>query len=197
MNPGELNNKISVMSVKLTGKTYYWEQTSGIWAKVEQLKGNNLFSQVGIGVKSIQFTIRKNSALSLHNAFQWQGKHCFLTNINEVDRGFYEVTAALIDPKLCIIKRTDKPTKDSLNRPVYSAPENITFPGCLVEKYAGHKQENPMAIIEMRYVVVTPKVIELEIGELITIDNVNYEVLVKHTLDEYKNEFEIVFKGDA
>lgn len=197
MNPGEINRKISVMALKSTGNTYYWEQTSNIWAKVEQLKGNNLFSQVGIGVKSIQFTIRKMSALSLHNAFQWQGKHCFLTNINEYGRGFYEVTAALIEPKSCIILRTDKPTKDSLNRPVYSMPEQISFPGCLVEKYTGHKQDNPMSIIEMRYVVVTPKVIELVIGELITIDNVNYEVLVKHTLDEYKNEYEIEYRGEA
>lgn len=196
-NPGELDKRISVLSIVHDENTYTWEESIKLWAKVEQLAGTNLFSRVGLGAKSIKFTIRKNKDLTLHNAFLWQGKHCFLTDINEIDRVLYEVTAALIEPVTCIVERQGKPTRNELNRPIYSDPVKITFPACLTEKYMGHTQNEPMAIKEIRYVLVTPKSIELNCGELVTINNLTYNVLIAHTLDEYKNEYEIMYKGDV
>jgi hypothetical protein len=197
MNPGEFKDKLSVLGLKQTGNTYAWESTSGLWAKAEQLNGNNLFSKVGLGAKSIKFTIRKKSDLTLHNAFGWQGKHCFLTDIIEKDRMYYEVAAALIEPRTCSVERTGEPVLNELNRPIYSEDTTVTFPGCLTEKYLGHTQGEPMATNETRHVLVTPKLIILVVGELVTINNTSYTVIIPHLLDEYKNEYEIMVKEDT
>lgn len=197
INPGEFNNKISVLALKQIENTFLWEQTSSPWAKTEQLSSNNLFSRIGLGAKSIKFTMRKRKDLSLHNAFRWKGKHCFLTDIVEIDRMYYEVTAALIEPRSCSVRRTGKPGLNDLNRPVYGDSETLVFPACLTEKYMGYTQEAPMAIQETRYVLITPKSINLITGELVVIDEIPYTVVIPHTLDEYKNEYEIIAKGDV
>lgn len=196
MNAGEFNEKIAVLVLDKTENIFSWNTKGSIWGKVESLKGKNLFSNVGIGAKSVKFTIRMMS-LTLHNAFLWQGKHCFLTDIVEMNRMYYEVTTAIIEPKICTVERTPEPTLDKLNRPVYAQPELISFPGCLTEKYLGHTQEKPMALVETRYVLVTPKVIELSAGELVTVGNETYIVEIPHTLDEFKNEYEISVRSEA
>lgn len=188
--------KVEVLTLKKTGSQYAWESECSIWVKAEQAKGKNIFSSVGIGAKSIQFTFRKSSKVTLHNAFKWQGRHCFLTDIIETNKENYEVMAALIEPINCTVERTSEPTLDELNRPVYAQPELISFPGCLTEKYLGHAQEKPMAFVETRYVLVTPKAIELSVGELITAGNETYTVEIPHTLDEYKNEYEISVRSE-
>lgn len=197
MNPGELHERFSVLSINKSGNVYTWSVDATAWAKVEVTTKNNLFSRVGIGAKSVNFVIRKRS-LTLHNAFYWNGKHCFLTDIIEnEDRMYYEVTAALIEPRNCTVERTNKPTLDNFNRPIYTEPTIISFPACLTEKYIRQTQEQPMSTIESRYVLVTPKTITLSDGELVTIDNIAYEVLVTHSLDEYKNEYEISVRRNA
>lgn len=196
-NPGKFNEKIDFMEFVKNENTFIWESKSTLWAKVEQLKGNNIFSQVGIGVKSIKFTIRKKSGLTLHNAFKWNKKHCFVTDIIDIDRMYYEVTAALIEPKICSVKRDGEQKLDELNRPVYVSSVIITFPGCLTEKYIGYNQEKPMAVTETKYVLVVPKAIELNPGETVTVADTQYEVTIPHILDEYKNEYEITVKEDV
>ena len=193
----DLKNKIDVLAITDTGNVYEWAAIAQIWAKVEHLNSNNIFTSTGIGAKSIKFTIRKRE-LTLNNAFRWQGKHCFLTNIIETDdRMYYEVTAAIIEPKTCIAEQTGEPTLNELNRPVYGNPTTLTFPGILIEKNLGHMQEKPMATIEIRYFLVTPKGIELDIGDLVVINNVTYNAELLHALDEYKNQYEIAVRSDA
>lgn len=192
MNPGELNEKVYVLKMKKIDNTYSWEQVSSLRAKTERLTSNNLFSRVGLGAKSVKFMIRKKRDLTLHDAFYWNGKHCFLTDIVDIDRMYYEVTAALIEPVLCTVERNKEPILGELNRPIYGeSSHTIKFPVCMTEKYVKQIQEQPMTTIESCYVLVTPKVIELINGELVTINDVAYEVLVSHTLDDYKNEYEI------
>jgi hypothetical protein len=190
INPGEFNEKINVLSISNSNNVYLWLINTSIWSKVEVTTKNNIFSNVGFGAKSIKFIIRKRD-LTLHNALKWNDKHCFLTDIIEIDRMYYEITAALIEPKTCTVERTGAPVLDSLNRPIYSNSNLLTFPGCLTEKYIRHTQDSPMTEIESRYVLVIPKVIDLIDGELVSIDGISYEVLLSHTLDEYKNEYEI------
>ncbi len=197
INPGEFNKKISILKINKILNNYTWDEIKDTWAKVEPISGMNLFSKIGIGVKSIKFTVRKRDGLTLHNAFRWHEKHYFLTDITDIENKYYEVTAALIEPKICIINRVGEPTKNDLNRPVYGDAVSISFPGCIIEKYIGYTQNNPMATSEIRYVVVTPKVIVLDIGELITIDELTYNVLICHTLDEFKNEYEVISEGDV
>ena len=196
MNPGELKERITILSLTEINNNYIWNKETTAWAKVEHLNGTNIFSSVGLGAKSIKLTIRKRN-LTLHNAFMWSGRHCFLTNIVNVERLYFEVTAALVNPKTCAIKREYEPTYNNLNRPVYSEPALITFPGILTEKYLGNIRNDPMTTIETRYILVTPKIITLREGELVTISETDYEVLISHTLDEFKNEYEIVARSDA
>jgi head-tail adaptor len=196
MNSGELTDRISLLELKRYENTYTWEPLAALWAKSERLTGNNLFSKVGLGAKSIKFTIRKWNDLTLHNAFKWNGKHCFLTDIHEIDRMYYEVTAALVEPKVCSIKRTGEPKRNELNRPIYDEPVLITFPGCLIEKYLGQTQNKSMAYTETRYVLVTPKIIDLDEGEIVIIEETPYTVIIPHILDDFKNEYEIMVKED-
>ena len=49
-----------------------------------------------------------------------------------------------------------------------------------------------MAVNTLTYVLVTPKAAALEPGSLAEVDGVPYEVQVAHTLDRWKNEYEIV-----
>lgn len=196
MNPGELKDRIEVLTLSKSNNIYTWITESTIWGKAKRLNSTNIFSKVGIGTKSIKFTIRKRD-ITLHNAFKWKDQHCFLTDIIDIDRMYYEITAALIEPITCTLERTDIPTLNELNRPTYSNPTILTFPGYLTEKYIKNIQEDPMSTIENQYVLVTPKAIELREGELVTIKNIPYEVLVCHILDEYKNEYEISARRNA
>jgi SPP1 family predicted phage head-tail adaptor len=209
LNIGELTDRISVLAIKRDENTYAWEQTYNIWAKVEQLSGNR-FSKSGQVANSIKFTIRKNSSISLHNAFRWQGEHCLLTDIINISSMFQEVRAVLIEPQICTAERTGAPVLNELNRPIYNSIETLTFPGYLQEKYIGHTHEElmlikdmkyvpgePMATTEKKYVLDTPKIVDLIAGEIVTIDDITHTVIMPHTLDEYKNEYEIMAKGDV
>ena len=196
MNPGELKEKISVVALVSDGSNFMWESQKVIWAKAEILNTKNIFSSIGMGARTVKFLVRKQN-LSLHSAFIWKGNHCFLTAINEENRLYYEVLTAIVTISKCHIKREPDPTYNNLNRPVYSEPTLITFPGIVTEKFLGNTQEQPMTTIETRLVLVTPKLIKLEEGELVTINEKDYEVLISHTLDEFKNEYEIISRRNV
>ena len=195
-NPGDLRDKIEIMEIQHLQNNYSWKPVTTAWAQAEQTIKNNIYSNLGYGARQINFLIRKQ-VLTLHKAILWKGKHCFLTDIKEIDRAYFEVTAALIEPIMCSVERTDKPILDGLNRPIYVDSNPIYFPACITEKYIRQTQENPMSTIESSYVLVTPKVVELIDGELVTINNIAYEVLVSHTLDDYKNEYEIRVRSES
>lgn len=195
-DPGELGEQISVLELRHENSTYLWAEQADIWVKAEPQTQKNLFSQVGTGVKSVKFTIWKRD-LTLNNAFLWRGRHCFLTDITDIDCLCCEVTAALIEPQTCSVKQTSTPTKDDLNRPIYAPPEVIIFPACLTEKYLGYTQDRPMAVTETTFVLVTPKAITLTVGELVTVGGFQYTVIIPHELDSYKNEYEVTRKGDV
>lgn len=195
MNPGELRQRIDLLTLNGSDGVYEWDVLDSIWAKAEDMEKANLFSKVGIGAKSARFTIRRRP-LTLHQAFRWQGKHYFLTDIKEIDRMYYEVIAAQIEPRSCIATR--RPTiKNELNRPISGAPTVISFPGCLTERYMGYRQEKPQAVNETSYILVTPKVINLQIADLVKIGEDTYNVQIIHDLDEYKNEYEIAADKEA
>ncbi|WP_169009092.1 hypothetical protein [Faecalispora jeddahensis] len=197
IDPGELNEQIEILEVHLNDTEYAWAKVATAWAKAETAKTRdrkNLFSSVGIGAKSITFMIWKQN-LTLHNAVRWRGKFCFLTSIDDADCSFYEVTTALIEPIICAVTHITT-TKNELKNPVAVKSETITFPAVLTEKYLGFEQREPQAVTETTYVLVTPKVIELSISDLVDVAGKKYCVQVAHTLDEYKNEYEVYRKGE-
>ena len=97
-----LDQAVQVLELKKAGDTYAWEKARRTWAAAEQDARKNLFSSVGIGAHGVTFTIRKSRTLTLHNAFRWRGRFCFLTSIVDGDPGFQVVKAALCDPVDCI-----------------------------------------------------------------------------------------------
>lgn len=199
MKISEMQDLIQILSIEVVDNIYSWKPAVEIWSKAERQANKSIYSNVGQGAKSIKFTIRVHEYdLSLFNAIQWAEQHCFITDlVHSENREYITVTAAMVTPRTCTIKRELEPTYNSLNRPVYSEPDLITFPGILTEKYLGNIQSNPMTTIETSCILVTPKIIMLQVGELVEIAGTSYEVLLAHTLDEYKSEYEIIARRNA
>ncbi len=200
MNVGELSDIINILSVEQVGNVYSWKELNSIFSKVKKSNSRNLYSFFGIGAKSIEFTIRKleYENLTQHNSINWNGLHCVITDIIESDdKEYYVISAALVEPKTCTIKHTSKPTYNNLNNPVYSEPTIITFPAYITEKYVKYTQGQPMTTIESSIILITPKVISLNKGEIVTFNNKEYEVILDHVLDEYRNEYEILQRGNT
>jgi hypothetical protein len=195
INPGELNDKIEILTLSLAGSTYQWSTSDSIWAKAEQLSDNKLLMNRRTAAKSVKFTVRKCS-ISLNNAILWMEKHCIITDITEIDRMYYEITTIVVETKTCVVKRGSV-SLSSLNRPVTNETSELTFPGYLIETYSRKSQEKPMAFIEMRFILKVPDVIKLKAGEIIDIESTSYEVWVPRSLSDYANVYEIRIRRDA
>ncbi len=195
MQAGTFDTPAAVLHLDQQDDTYQWQESGCILVKAEPQSKTNLFSKVGLGQKSIRFTMRKRP-LTLHDAIQWQGKHCFLTDIREIDRMYLEVTTALIDPISCIAFHTAQ-ILDDLNRPAFKNIRIASFPGFLTEKYLGFEQKEVHTETQTTYVLVTPKAIVLQSGDLVQIGDDFYTIKIIHVLDEYKNEYEITEKRDS
>ncbi len=202
MNAGELDNKISILTLTSeesgTDTVYTWSVSSRVWAKIETPEGYTTFSRLGKGERTVKFTIRK-TPLDLTNAILWGDKHCFITHVAEVGRMFYEITTALVEPKTCTYI-TYSTALNALNWPVQTESASLTFPGYLAERFSfgeSYEQKKPMAETTERLALVTPKVIMLEAGALIQAGTKHYTVTAVHDLDGCKNEYELIKKGDA
>lgn len=184
---GDLRERVQVRELIYdpAADAWGWETAFGAWAKAEQSDKTCLFSSVGIGARSVGFTMRKTGRLTLANALLWRGQFCFLSSIADAAQpGMMEVKAALCQTVDC-------------QKDVDSVPPGCKFPGVLTEKYLGHQQETPMGVTTTTLVLVTPKAIALGSGSLVEADGKDYEVLVRHTLDPWKNEYEIRRKEDC
>ena len=182
INAGALRERLEVLELTRSERdgveTWSWESVRRTWARAEVSDKTCLFSSVGIGARRVVFTLRRQD-LTLHQAFRWKGQHCFLTSIVPDGLDHLTVTAALVDIVDCLAGAGE-------------AAPGPRFPGVLTEKYLKHEQETPMAVNTLTYVLVTPKAAALESGSLTEVDGVPYEVQVAHTLDRWKNEYEIV-----
>ena len=195
-DPGEMNEQVTILGLQKADFVYSWVDKTQIWAKADAEATKNLFSEVGNGAKSVKFTVWKQD-FTLHNAFRWNGDFCFLTDITEIDHMYYEVTAAMIEPKTCIQLQGDG-QQDDFRRPEESDPKPVlTFPACLVEKYHGFQKLNPQSQVVTTYVLVTPKEVALVSGDLLKIDGLIYSVQIVHDIENYKNEYEIGRVGEA
>lgn len=195
-NPGKCRDRIEILILHALDDGIQWGVSAATWAHVEPLERTNLFSKAGLGARSVRFTMRRRP-LTLHQAIRWQGRHCFLTDIAPTeDRLRLVVTAALVEPVLCAVERTET-AFDELNRPIETHAAEYTFPACLTEKYVRAEPAEPMTVHETAYVLVTPKAVLLKPGEVVKIGGDAYMVAVRHVLDEYKNEYEVIRKEDA
>ena len=180
-----LDQVIEVLELqKDHGGNYSWQPIRRQWASVDLNTNRNLFSAIGIGARGAIVMLRNGYKPTLYNALRWKGQFLFLTSvIVKKNQGSMEIQAALVDPVDC--------------RENADEGENgVCFPGVLTEKYLKWEQPEPYSLNLLTYVLVTPKAIQLQRGGLVAVSGVNYEVQVAHTLDEYKNEYEIVRTED-
>jgi hypothetical protein len=195
MTAYDLTDRISILELGLSGTAYSWGVSSVAWAKAERTDRISVFSTMGVGRRSVRLTIRQR-ALTPHNAIRWGGLHCFITDIDSTKaRGWMEVTAALIEPTVCSVTR-EVTEVDELKRPVRTVASTLEFPGCLTERFQGRTQELPTAVEESNFVLVTPKAITLKAGELVTVGGASFTVVLTNTLEEYRNEYEIMREAD-
>ena len=194
MNPGELNERVQILTLKTEAGIMRWEVFKNIWAKVEITGKTNYFSKVGMGVLSVKFTMRRQS-LSLYDAICFRGRHYFITGITPISNLHMEVETAKIEPVPCV-QFSNETTLDQLNRPVDEQKPALTFPGMLVEKYLRSNTETGHDEGEITLVLVTPKQVQVDAGKLIEVQGKPYKVTACHMLDEYKNEYEIIRTED-
>ena len=194
MNPGELNERVQILTLKTEAGIMRWEVFKNIWAKVEITGKTNYFSKVGMGVLSVKFTMRRQS-LSLYDALCFRGRHYFITGITPISNLHMEVETAKIEPVPCV-QFSNETILDQLNRPVDEQKPMLTFPGMLVEKYLRSNTETGHDEGEVTLVLVTPKQVQVDAGKLIEVQGNPYKVAVCHMLDEYKNEYEIIRTED-
>lgn len=159
----------------------------------------NLFSSVGIGARGAELILRRQP-LTLHNALLWGEQHLFLSAILPEGRLHLRVQAALVEPVTCLATRTED-TVGEAGRPTTAETMRMTFPGVLTEKYTRYEREETHAENETSYVLVVPKVVQLKASDLVTVQEGPakgvYYVTICHVLDPYKNEYEIVLRGDV
>ena len=189
MDAGKLTERVNLLRLAADGTNYRWAEAGRLWAAAVQKEKTNLFSSVGIGARSVEFTVRR-CGLTLRDAFLWRGKHCFLTSIVDEGKLHWKITAALIEPAACAATRPEK-GKDEQGKLCYTQKPLCSFPGFLTEKYLGFVQREPQGQVEHRLVLVTPKAVTLKTGDLVRTGGDAWAVRVCYLLDEFKNEYEI------
>lgn len=179
VDAGALRERSAVLELRETEEGWAWAQARRTWMSAEAGTGRNLFSAVGVGARDYSLVLRRQR-LTLHNAIAWRGRHLFLTSITPRGRGHLEVHAALVPTADVVCRRTGR-----------------RFPAVLTEKWSGYQREDSHGETNMGFVFVTPKAVTLRVGDLLTSGGRVYAVETAHELDEYKNEYEAAWRGDA
>lgn len=196
---GRLDQLLEVLELRETSSgVWEWVPVRRAWAQVAQTAKTNLFSKVGVGARDAAVVLRRQP-LTLHQALRWKGKHLFLTAITCRDRNHMDVAAALVDTVEVLCQRYTTVLGPD-NRPEKQALPELVFPGVVTERYVRYVPEETYAKVQCVLVLVTPKVIQLREGDLVTLRTGQaaalYNVQTRHVLEEYKNEYEIAWSKD-
>lgn len=201
IDAGRLDQRLELLELRETEPgVWAWEAVRKAWGQVEldDKQRKNLFSAAGTGARNASLVLRRQT-LTLHNALRWKNQHLFLTAIIPRGRGHLDVSAALVEVVQCVAKsRRNELGEGNRAKPV-DGP-SLTFPGVLTEKYLQFQPEEGYAKAVGTYVLVTPKVVLLREGSLVTVQSgpaaAIYHVRVCHVLDGFKNEYELAFSRD-
>ena len=202
IDAGDLSERLELLELKETQPdTWEWVSSGRLWAQIAVDGGKNLFSSVGIGARNAKLMLRTRP-LTLHQALRWRGQHLFLTSITKQDRMHLAVSAALVETVACKAQRSRSAVDpDRNNRPVSTQLPELSFPGVLTEKYVRYESADTYASAKTLLVLVTPKAVDLLEGDLVTVTEgaakATYNVQARHTLDAFKNEYEILWSRDV
>ncbi len=176
------------------GVQFSWVPQAHTWCKSELKTQGNIFSKIGISARTIVFTLYRRN-ITPKNALRWKGQFCFITDV--VPDGIYLiVTAALVQPTECIAKRIVSKTGEN-NLVTEDEQPVVGFQGVLTEKYLNYSKDEPHDANEIIFVLVTPKQVQLKSGDIVLTEECSYNVIACHTLDGYKNEYEIRRKEEV
>ena len=190
-----LDVKLFVMALEREGNVFGWLPAHETWGEVELQAGRNVFSSVAMSARTVSVKLRRQ-ALNLDNCLLWGDRYIYITEIGNTEvRHYLSVTAVLLDPVICSVTR-ESYGLDSLNRRVLIGSETTLFPAWLTEKYVGRQQADPQVVVDIMYVLIVPKAVSLNIGEIVTISDKHFAVWLAHTLDSNKNEYEISRKEE-
>ena len=179
------------------GTVYEWQKVKKIWALAESQSKSTIFSKIGMSAGSVKVTMAERE-ITLHNALEYNGKHLILTGIAEKNQVYLEITAATVEPVTCSVTRVDEEIDPELKTVTNRYTHIMEFPAVLTEKYQRFEQRTPLAAGTAAMVLVVPKPVEqLHSGEIVTVGGKDYAVQIVHTLDAYKNEYEIVSTEDV
>ena len=100
-----------------------------------------------------------------------------------------------MNPVDVIVKR-DTVEKGALNRPVREERKIGSFPGCVTEKYLGNSPQDSHIESEERLIVVAPKAALYKKGDRFEFGGERFRVEVVHSLENWKNEYEVRREAD-
>lgn len=192
-----LEQPLKILTLQQSGNAWDWEITHETWGGVELTNARNVFSQVALAARTAELTLRAQP-LTLRNAVRWDSKTLYITQIDEGDdRHHLKVTTALLEPVAITLHR-ETHGLDERRRPAVTATADYTFPAWITEKYMGRTQQDPAVAVETTYVLIVPKdVLELREGETVQIGHKAFVVLLAHTLDPDRNEYEVLRSEEA
>ena len=198
IDAGALDQRLELLElVETSPGVFEWTTTCRTWGRVTTGK-NAVFSPHAASAPGVEAVIRRR-ALDLHHALRWRDCtgtlwHLAPASITPMDRMHLAVQAAMVRPCTCLATRTED-TVGPAGRPTKAETMRVQFPGILSQKYARYEREETHDTGQIRYVLVTPKAISLQAGDLVTVEGGLgqglYHVTVVHSLDPWRGEVEI------
>ena len=198
-----LDDKVEVLTLQKTGDEYRWERERLIWASVSTDSRSNVLSSVGTAAMGVTVTMRHDGRFDLFHAMRWGGKFLFPTAIEVGEaRDRVAVKAAVCDFVSPCTATGYTTVLGEGNRPQKVEKTPLTFPGIVTGKWSGYERNDTHAAEDNVLVLVTPKEIMLEVGDLVTIQEAIlqavYNVQKRHLLSGVnKNEYELAYSRDV
>ena len=198
-----LDDKVEVLTLQNSGDEYRWERERLVWASVSTDSRSNVFSSVGTAAMGVTVTMRNDGRFDLSKAMRWAGKFLFPTAIEVGEaRDRVAVKAAVCDFVSPCTATGYTTVPGEGNRPQKVEKTPLTFPGIVTGKWSGYERNDAHAAEDNVLVLVTPKEIMLEVGDLVTIQEAIlqavYNVQKRHLLSGVnKNEYELAYSRDV
>ena len=198
-----LDDKVEVLTLQKTGDEYRWERERLVWASVSTDSRSNVFSSVGTAAMGVTVTMRHDGRFDRFHAMRWCGKFLFPTAIEVGEaRDRVAVKAAVCDFVSPCTATGYTTVLGEGNRPQKVEKTPLTFPGIVTGKWSGYERSDTHAAEDNVLVLVTPKEIMLEVGDLVTIQEAIlkavYNVQKRHLLSGVnKNEYELAYSRDV
>lgn len=199
MNPGLLKEVIEILDYVFEDGKYKFKKINTVRANAEMEFKKHNYSKFGVGSdESTKFTLRHIKDLSVTNAIKFKDKHYLISSVEDLENKHrYDVIVAIKNkPRIFTLKRYVIEKDITFNRPTKVLKTIYNFEGYITEKYTGYAEEKVNTISTKKYILIVPKIIDLEIGDILVMDNKSYNIQDLYKLNEELNEYEIVIERD-